>query len=313
MALTNFSETSLTSEHFNTWYCSQDKCRIVHIAIPNILRQSYLSKTPYSLLNLAMPSPFPGMNPYLERPEIWSQVHKWLIILIAQTLNPQLRPKYRVTVEERVYETRGDDSLLVGIPDEVVIKGSTVSNKSNNIAVATPTTQPQKITLPLTETVKEWYLEVRNVETKEVVTVVEIISPKNKRSGEGRRKYENKRQKILDSLTHLVEIDLLRQAQPLPMNGQEITSHYRIVISRSSERPQGDLYAFNLPQEIPLFPLPLQTQDQEPQVNLQELLNTLYDQGSYDLVLDYGQDPLPPLSKDDLTWVNEVLQSRGLR
>jgi hypothetical protein len=63
-----------------------------------------------------MPSPFPGMNPYLEQPEIWSQVHKWLTILIAQTLNPQLRPKYRVAIEERVYESKGDDVLLVGIP-----------------------------------------------------------------------------------------------------------------------------------------------------------------------------------------------------
>ena len=65
-----------------------------------------------------MPSPFPGINPYLEQPEIWSQVHKWLIVLIAQTLNPQLRPKYRVAIEERVYESKNDDSVIVVIPDD---------------------------------------------------------------------------------------------------------------------------------------------------------------------------------------------------
>lgn len=261
-----------------------------------------------------MPSPFPGMNPYLEQPEIWSQVHKWLIILIAQTLNPQLRPKYRVVVEERVYEAKGDDSLLVGIPDDVVVQTQT-TDKANlaHIAVATPPTKPVKITLPMTETVREWYLEVRQVETGEVMTVMEILSPKNKRSGEGRIKYESKRQKILGSLTHLVEIDLLRQGKPMPMNGQEIQSHYRIVVSRSSERPQADLYAFNLQQEIPAFPLPLQSADREIVINLQELLHNLYEQGSYDLAINYRQEPLPPLSTADVAWVDKVLREQGLR
>ena len=262
-----------------------------------------------------MPSPFAGMNPYLEQPEIWSQVHKWLTILIAQTLNPQLRPKYRVAIEERVYEAKDDDSLLVGIPDDVVVQSSQITDKTNsvNIAVATPPVEPLKVTLPITETVREWYLEVRNVESGEVIGVIEILSPKNKRPGEGRIKYESKRQKILDSLTHLVEIDLLRQGKPMPMNGQEIQSHYRIVVSRSSERPQADLYAFNLQQEIPSFPLPLQAEDIEPVINLQDLLHRLYDQGSYDLVIDYRTEPILPLSAVDAAWVDKVLREQGLR
>jgi hypothetical protein len=258
------------------------------------------------------------MNPYLEQPEIWSQVHKWLTILIAQTLNPQLRPKYRVAIEERVYETKGDDSLLVGIPDDVVVQSSqttqaTDKTNSANIAVATPPVKPVKVTLPMTETVREWYLEVRNVETGEVITVIEILSPKNKRSGEGRIKYESKREKILDSLTHLVEIDLLRQGKPMPMKGQEIQSHYRIVVSRSSERPKADLYAFNLQQEIPSLPLPLQPEDTEPVINLHELLHRLYEQGSYDLAIDYRTEPIPPLSTADAAWLDKVLREQGLR
>jgi hypothetical protein len=265
-----------------------------------------------------MPSPFPGMNPYLEQPEIWSQVHKWLTILIAQILNPQLRPKYRVVIEERVYEIKGDDSLLVGIPDDVVVQNSPTTQTSDftnsiNTAVAAPLVKPMKITLPMTETVREWYLEVRQVETGAVITVIEILSPKNKRSGEGRLKYESKRQKILESLTHLVEIDLLRQGKPMPMNGQEIHSHYRIVMSRSSERPQADLYAFNLQQEIPSVPLPLQPGDTEPVINLQDLLHRLYDQGSYDLAFNYRTEPVPPLSTADAAWVDKVLREQGLR
>ncbi len=121
-----------------------------------------------------MPSPFPGMNPYLEQPEIWSQVHKWLIVLIAQTLNPQIRPKYRVAIEERVYESKNDDSVIVGIPDDVVVKSiqKTDQSYSSNVAIASPLVKPVKITLPMTETVREWYLEVRQVETGEAITVI---------------------------------------------------------------------------------------------------------------------------------------------
>jgi hypothetical protein len=165
----------------------------------------------------------------------------------------------------------------------------------------------------MTETVREWYLEVRQVETGEVITVIEVLSPKNKRSGEGRLKYESKRQKILDSLTHLVEIDLLRQGKPMRMNSQEIQSHYRLIVSRASERPQADLYAFNLQQEIPLVSLPLQPEDTEPVINLQDLLHRLYEQGSYDLALDYRTEPIPPLSTADAAWVDKVLREQGLR
>jgi hypothetical protein len=68
-----------------------------------------------------MPSPFPGMNPYLEHPALWPGVHHWLITEVARSLTPQLRPHYYVAVKERIYELTGDDAVLVGIPDDVVI------------------------------------------------------------------------------------------------------------------------------------------------------------------------------------------------
>ena len=156
-----------------------------------------------------MPSPFPGMNPYLENPEFWSGVHHWLINGIARVLGPQLRPKYYVAVEVRVYENYGEDTTLIGIPDNVVVKGShkAIPASSNVVAV----TKPQEVTIPLPETIKEGYLEIRKADTKEVITAIEILSPKNKKPGIGRQKYEHKRSEILGSATNFVEIDLLRQ------------------------------------------------------------------------------------------------------
>ncbi|MEH1786328.1 MAG: DUF4058 family protein [Nostoc sp.] len=163
-----------------------------------------------------MAYPFPGMNPYLENPELWPGVHGRLIVAIADDLSPQLRPKYFVAIEERIYQTTGDDKLLVGIPDVIVQNSQTAINPNiPNIAVATPAVQPKTVTVPIPEIVKERYLEVRKVATKEVVTVIKILSPKNKRLGEGRNAYETKRQRVLGSSTHLVEIDLLRVGEPM--------------------------------------------------------------------------------------------------
>ncbi|MBC6478056.1 MAG: DUF4058 family protein [Hormoscilla sp. GM7CHS1pb] len=222
-----------------------------------------------------MPSPFPGMNPYLENPRFWHQIHKWLTILIAEIMNQKICPKYWVSVEERVYKTTEDDDGML--------------------------------------TVKEWYLEVVEVGTEEVITVIEILSPKNKQAGEGRKSYMKKREKVLGSSTHLIEIDLLRQGKPMPMLNQDLKTHYRIVVNRSYTLPRADLYAFNLQQEIPSIPLPLQKEDEEPLIPLQSLLHTLYDRGSYDLRVDYQKKPTPALSAADDTWVNQVLSTVGLQ
>lgn len=82
-----------------------------------------------------MPSPFPGMNPYLEHPELWAEVHHWIITLIAESLVPKVRPKYRVAVEKRIYQTIDRKSLLIGIPD-VSVARSLSSTTPTAVAVA---------------------------------------------------------------------------------------------------------------------------------------------------------------------------------
>ncbi|MEH1926432.1 DUF4058 family protein [Nostoc sp.] len=261
-----------------------------------------------------MAYPFPGMNPYLEDPALWAGVHGRLIVAIADYLSPQLRPKYFVAIEERIYQTTGDDKVLVGIPDVIVQSSQTAINpKILNIAVVTPAVQPKTVTVPIPEIVKERYLEVRKVGTKEVVTVIEILSPKNKCTGEGCNAYETKRQRVLGSSTHLVEIDLLRVGEPMLVFGDGTQNDYRILASRAENRPQSDLYAFNLQDIIPSFPLPLRTGDSKPLVDLQSLLAGIYDRGSYDLVIDYSQDPALQLSEQNAVWTDALLREKELR
>ncbi|KYC36409.1 hypothetical protein WA1_42650 [Scytonema hofmannii PCC 7110] len=243
---------------------------------------------------------FPGMNPYLENPELWSEVHSWMIVLLARSLNPLLTPKYRAAVEKRVYS----DSLLVGIPDVSVFQ--TKLPASQPMTTAKTLSQPLKVNVPIIEEVRESYLEIRQVGTGKVVTVIEVLSPKNKRVGEGRDKYNTKRMSVLDSRSHLVEIDLLRTGNPQPILGL-VRSDYRILVSRSDNRPEAELYPFNLRDPIPVFQLLLQPQDEEPIVNLYEILQEVYEEAALDLVIDYSQQPIPPVTEETFRWIQTLL------
>jgi hypothetical protein len=210
------------------------------------------------------------MNPYLEHPDRWSTVHNRLIVGLADVLAPQLLPKYQVDIEKRVYEVIGANSLLVGRPDVTVQRPRISDSDLPSSSVISADLSPLKVHVPILEEVREAYLEVKEAATQLVITAIEILSPTNKR-GDGRKKYEQKRQQVLSSRTHLVEIDLLREGEPMPIVETVPPSAYRILVSRSDLRPTADLYPFNLPAPIPQFALPLQSGDREPMIDRKPL------------------------------------------
>ncbi|MGA7937228.1 MAG: DUF4058 family protein [Kovacikia sp.] len=251
-----------------------------------------------------MPSPFPGMNPYLENPELWSEFHSRMIVAIADALDDLLSRDYRVAVEKRVYLSQDDESLLIGIPD-VAVTASQPTTSSSAI-LATAVAEPLSVELPAFEEVQERYLEIREGGTGTVITTIELLSPKNKRSGEGRNAYLQKRQQTLGTATHWVEIDLLWGREPMPMLGA-VGSVYRILVSRSQERPKAQLYAFSLRQPLPPLPIPLRLGETEPVLELQPLLNRVYDKARFELAIDYQQSPIPKLSSDELAWLQSCM------
>ena len=258
-----------------------------------------------------MPSPFPGMNPYLEHSDRWPTVHNRLIVALADVLTPQLLPKYQVDIDKRVYEVTGLNTVLIGRPDVTVQQSRSPRQTSQKIA-AVSTKSPLQVTLPMAEEVREPYLEVKDAETQKVITTIEVLSPTNKR-GDGRKKYLDKREKILKTQTNLIEIDLLTQGEPLPLSESSIDSHYRILVSRATHRPVADLYAFNLPEVIPSFPLPLTVEDSEPTVDLQTLINEINQKSGYDYFIDYEQEIILTLPSQDVEWIDTILKEKGLR
>lgn len=259
---------------------------------------------------------FPGMNPYLEHPAFWSSFHTRLMVAIADTLAPALRSQYYIDIAARTYkepdiDAAEDDEQLVSIPDGAVLSGALSKPMGQLQPEITETLTPkcpQSVILPMSITVKERYLKVKEIGSDAVITVIEVLSPRNKQKGNRRNAYERKRQRILGSLANLIEIDLLRGNSPMTMLGRVQPTHYRIMVSRSEQRPRADFYGFNLPEPIPDFPLPLKPEDEEPIVNLQAIIEGVCERAGYHVRIDYHQ-PVPPpkLSEADQQWVDDLL------
>jgi hypothetical protein len=258
-----------------------------------------------------MPTPFPGMDPYLERPGMWEEVHTRLIVAIADALGPQVRPQYRVGVEQRTYLAvlTPEEYVLVGKPD-VLVAIPRRQQERVEAAVTAVGIAPRVAQLPMPEEMAERYLVVRDVVTGEVITVIELLSPTNKLTRDGRRHYTHKRLQVLGSATHFIEIDLLRAGEPFPfrVHDDEPQSDYRIIVSRAQDRPQAVVYLFTIRDPIPDLPVPLQPGDTEPVVALNHLVHDVYDRAGYDLMLDYQQTPPPPhMSPQDVQWIRQLL------
>lgn len=259
-----------------------------------------------------MPSPFPGMDPYLEQSAFWPSFHSRLIVAIADAIEPQLSSQYYVEVETRTYQSDDNsDSLLIGIPDAIIFANNSNATSQQQLTDDSPVatqSRPERVTLPMPVAVNERYLEVREIMTSEVITVIELLSPKNKRAGDGRIAYEKKRRAILGSATHLIELDLLRAGKPMAIRGMQSTTAYRILISRSHQRPAADLYSVSLQQQLPSFPVPLKLTQKEPLVPLQEVFNGVYERARYETRIDYRQlVPPPALSQIMEQWVEALL------
>jgi hypothetical protein len=252
---------------------------------------------------------FPGMDPWLELPALWLDVHNSLITAIRENLASKVAPKYFVGVEQHTYITSAAGDVAVIRPDVFVRR--TASRKRVPAVVAPSPAGIGVIELdvevPMEIQVDQWYLEVRLVETRKLVTVIEVLSPWNKSAGPGRKDYLKKRRHIFKTRTSLVEIDLLRSGRAMPLTARDpVESDYRILVSRGTSRPRAKLYAFGVRHPIPPIPIPLLAKDPEPSLDLNAVLHALYERARFDLVLDYSKPPVPPLGEEDTAWAREI-------
>jgi hypothetical protein len=254
------------------------------------------------------------MDPFIEMQE-WSDFHATYMTVIREMLTPQVRPRYVVRVERRVYleQPFGEPEQL--IPDVAILERRGISRPSSAAALLDETTTaiaPVECLLPAVDELHEYFLVLRDRETLRIVTLIELLSPTNKRAdSEGREQYLDKREEILQSRTNLVELDLLRGGQRLPMQGDLPRGDYYALVRRGWRRRRAAVYAWTLQQRMPPIPVPLQQDEPEPTLDLQAALDLSYDRAAYQDSLDYSQALQPPARAEEGAWIRELLSANG--
>ena len=252
-----------------------------------------------------MASPFPGMDPYLEQSDVWPGFHGLALGAILAQLVPQVTPAYVVRMEEQlfIHELSAEERRYLGRADISVGAGPAVgpSTQTTSGVVAAPV----EVRLPAVDVERQRYIEIRDRRNRSLVTVIELLSPSNKRPGPDREQYLAKRGVILASSTHLVEIDLLRCRAPLPTEGPRPDCPYSILISRSEKRPRADFWSINLRDRLPVVPVPLHTGQPDATLDLQAILNKVYDEGGFAFSI-YDGEPEPALDEEDSAWAREL-------
>jgi len=264
-----------------------------------------------------MPSPFPGMDPFLEHPDFFPDLHGRLHVHISEALQKVLPAPYFAVIGERLWV---ETSARYVEPDTDVIYGSTSIEEpeGGGVALATRTrTEPLVFEVTHDER-RESYVEIRTRARdggERVVTVIEVLSLSNKTLGEkGRQLYLEKQREVLGSAIHLIEIDLLRGGEhTTPMSLERLVRKagafdYHVSVHRFDQRGRFFIYPWKLESPLPEIAVPLLPGHGEVPLDLQAVFARCYDTGPYQRRVRYEPDRIvPPLGAERNDWLGQVL------
>jgi hypothetical protein len=250
------------------------------------------------------------MDPYLEGSE-WTSIHHELSSELGRQLVPQVTPKYFVrTVRRFMTETPEDVAIT---KDDIYPNTGVYDAQRHKIvreSAATLMTSPLEMVTVMPEREPQITVEIRDAAHRQLVTAIEVLSPTNKR-GEGYREYVEKREGILRSTVHLLEIDLLRKGKRVSMRQPLPTASYFVFLSRAERRPVVEVWPLQLSDRLPIVPVPLLAGDADATLDLQLALTAAYHAFRYDLALDYTRPPETPLEGDDVKWAEGSMKAAG--
>lgn len=227
-----------------------------------------------------MPSPFPGMDPYLEDDALWPSFHHQLVMCLYQILLPGLVDRYRARVGQRHYAT--EQALFTSV---------------------------------VREEHHEDYIEIRQRNDGRLVTLIDVVSPANKTTAAGRAAYLEKRNEGRQANANLVELDLVLQGQPTLEYSREGLPEwdYAVTVTRSTQPERYEIWTATLQKPLPRFRLPLASDDRDTVLDLRTAFTRCYDQGGFAARIDYAKPPPPSLPAEDLRWLEDLLRQQKLR
>ena len=253
------------------------------------------------------------MDPYLEDPTVWMDFHESFITYCRDALLARLPERYDARIEERVSLVELPDDEIRRVRSDVGITDTGTPEKAaalprREVTTAVLPVQPVTVPLLIYDELYESKVHILDRRNRRLVTVLELLSPSNKYS-EGFEQYLTKRNSLMRTRVHLVEIDLLIEGQRLPHDGSLPRGDYYMYVSRGDRRPDCEVFSWSVRDPIPPVTVPLRAPDADLILDVQELFQTAYERGRYRRSLRYSERLGLPLKPDDLQWAAEVGQA----
>jgi hypothetical protein len=250
------------------------------------------------------------MNPYIERASVWHDFHERWIPLVADLIGAQVLPRYFVRIDEHmfIHELSSEERRFIGRGD--ILVPSLTPPGTGPGGGGTILEAPAEVRLPAVDTEGQSFLEIRDRDRHELVTVVELLSPSNKYAGPDREQYLAKARQLQRSWVHFVEIDLLRGGPRMPWLDMP-ECDYCVVVSRVERRPRAGFWPIRLRDRLPEIPIPLRGGDPDARLDLQQVLHRIYDTAGYAYHI-YSGPPEPPLSEAEAVWAAPFVPNNAI-
>lgn len=257
-----------------------------------------------------MPSPFPGMDPYLESQPFWANLHSSLVSVAQAELKKRLPRKYTVWSDIYIWLHEPDAQTRRGKPDDFTTAKAAGHENAGVAALAAPATT----LLPATRREGNKYLKIKEAGSERVITVIEFLSPANKAPGPDRDGYLAKRNEYLATRTNLVEIDLHRTGRRMPMGKPKPPrADYYVQICRAIDFPKTGVWPFSVRDPLPNIPIPLNPEDGAVTLPLQACFGAAYEIGPYDAAVNYARPPRIALHGEDAAWAKAIAKRAAHR
>ncbi|CEF49279.1 unnamed protein product [uncultured bacterium] len=268
-----------------------------------------------------MKSPFPGMDPYIEACGLWPDFHAHLIEKIFEVLADAVPERYLVRTGERSYvvlvgqEGKEDYPFLPDV--RVTSPAGSLGQGAPEAGVSVEETTGAPEVIPIRPFIevefRETFVEIYDpLAEQQLVTSVEVLSPSNKaRGSEGRELYLRKRQGLPMGAANLVEIDLLRGGERMPMLDPWPDSPYAVLVARRKRVPHCLAYPVHSLKPLPTIGIPLTKPDPDVPLALQPLIDTVYRRSRYHRTINYARPVSPPLAGAEATWIEQQLRDKA--
>lgn len=256
-----------------------------------------------------MLSPFPGMDPYLEDPDIWPDFPTSFFVEMKKVLNEILPPGFVARIDRYiwVHEPTAEDRVLLGKPDVYVAEKPDVVKQRGGRALTAPST----VVLPAVKQEGNRFLKIVDPKKHRVVTVVEILSPSNKAPGPKREAYLMKRNEYFANGVNVIEVDFLRSGPRMPWEGQEnLEADYYILVCRASDFPRAGIWPLTVRDPLPTIPVPLDSGMEEPWLSLKECFDRAFGGSRHETEINYHSPPAPPLREPEATWARALISEK---